>query len=156
MRWESTARLRKRGTHFSGRGGLGLWQGWSHNCWNPERVHNLLYSHQIQLKEDQEKVQNVFFGKSHSIYSIILVYVKRENKMLLLNLNYDLYRENVMLSLHLYKRLQNGDLSSTAKFRCIHTHYLYLQHYQYADNKMLLFHIYTALFIDRMQCCQYI
>lgn len=77
-------------------------------------MHNLLYSHQIHLKEDQETVQNVFFGKSRSIYSIILVYVKRENKMLLLNLNYDLYRENVMLSLHLYKRLQNGDLSSTA------------------------------------------
>lgn len=77
-------------------------------------MHNLLYSHQIHLKEDQEEVQNVFFGKSHSIYSITLVYVKRENKMLLLNLNYDLYRENVMLSLHLYKRLQNGDLSSTA------------------------------------------
>lgn len=67
-----------------------------------EECNNLLYSHQIHLKEDQEKVQNVFFGKSHSIYSIILVYVKRENKMLLLNLNYDLYRENVMLSLHLY------------------------------------------------------
>lgn len=40
-----------------------------------------------------KKKYRMFFGNGHYIYSISLVYIKREHKMLLLNLNCNLYLE---------------------------------------------------------------